>query len=385
MALVDLDADGDLDAVVAAAPTASRVYLNQGGTQGGTEGIFLDSAQVLPAAISVAIGDLDADGDPDCFAARAAADQVWLNNGSGAFATSQTLPTATSSNDVALGDLDSDGDLDAFVVSAAFNDLVWINQGGAQGGTGGVFADSGQTLGPSASRGVALGDLDADGDLDAYVAAANGQPDHAWMNQGDAVFADSGQALGTDSSVDVALAYLDGDGRLDAFVATLGPERVWLGLLGGSGTGFFEELATYMAGYRIFGMAVADFDGDGSLDVAATALDLLDDDEFSRLWLNAGDGSGELAEAAALPFWFPLKAGDVDGDGDVDLVGREPFITRITLNDGSGTFQESAETMAFDADGIELADIDGDGDLAALLSQQAADPLPVWINPGGAH
>jgi Ca2+-binding RTX toxin-like protein len=55
-------------------------------------------------------------------------------------------------------------DLDAFVANDGDN-RVWENQGGAQGGTAGVFQDSGQALGNADSKAGALGDLDADGDV----------------------------------------------------------------------------------------------------------------------------------------------------------------------------------------------------------------------------
>ncbi len=77
---------------------------------------------------------------------------------------------------------------------------MWLNQGG-EGGTAGSFTDSGQTLGNHASRGVSLGDVDGDGDLDAFVANYN-QPNRVWLNQGGAQggtagsFTDSGQTLG---------------------------------------------------------------------------------------------------------------------------------------------------------------------------------------------
>ncbi len=89
------------------------------------------------------------------------------------------------STGISLGDLDGDGDLDAFVANLGEANRVWINQGGAQGGTPGTFSDSGQTVGDHLSHAVSLGDLDGDGDLDAFV-ANYGEANRVWINQGGA-------------------------------------------------------------------------------------------------------------------------------------------------------------------------------------------------------
>ena len=140
-----------------------------------------------------------------------------------AFFSNEALGNSRS-NDVALGDVDGDGDLDAWVVNSSGQpNRVWINDGL------GNFADNGQALGNSDSFVVALGDLDGDGDLDAWVANLNGQANRVWINDGLGNFADSGQALGNSNSTDVALGDLDGDGDLDAWVANLTqPNRGWI-------------------------------------------------------------------------------------------------------------------------------------------------------------
>ena len=73
-----------------------------------------------------------------------------------------------------------------------------------------LISDSGQALGNSYSFGVALGDLDGDGDLDAWVANSN-QPNRVWINDGLGNFTDSGQALGNSDSTDVAIGDLDAE------------------------------------------------------------------------------------------------------------------------------------------------------------------------------
>ncbi len=80
------------------------------------------------------------------------------------------------------------------------------------------FLDSSQSLGSSFSQSVTLGDVDLDGDLDAFV-ANDGQANRVWLNDGSGTFTESSQSLGSSSSRSVTLGDVDGDGDLDAFVA----------------------------------------------------------------------------------------------------------------------------------------------------------------------
>src|SRR5690606_6123916 len=90
VALADVDGDGDLDAVVAngdATSPPNRLWINNGGAQGGVAGTFSESSALLGAGWSngVALGDLDGKNGPDIYFARMGADEVWLNDGSGTF------------------------------------------------------------------------------------------------------------------------------------------------------------------------------------------------------------------------------------------------------------------------------------------------------------
>ncbi len=150
------------------------------------------------------------------------------------FTRTQTIGQSASYG-VALGDLDNDNDLDAFVANVLFEtalsntNKVWLNNGSGQ------FTDSGQSLGSMDSYAVALGDLDGDKDLDAFV--ANDGENTVWVNDGQGNFSDSGQKLGANNSHTVLLADVNQDGRLDAYVANYGQANVlWLN----DGTGQFR-------------------------------------------------------------------------------------------------------------------------------------------------
>ncbi|MCP4540087.1 MAG: VCBS repeat-containing protein [Chloroflexi bacterium] len=135
--LSDLDADGDLDAVIpngdddGSHPT--HVFMNDGGVQGGTLGQFTDSGQELALTqwASVASGDLDGNGYPDLFITNfGSPDQVWLNDGTGYFINTDLYTGGnTTTSRLALGDLDSDGDLDVFVPDFGGGpNHVWFNE-----------------------------------------------------------------------------------------------------------------------------------------------------------------------------------------------------------------------------------------------------------------
>jgi len=200
-------------------------------------GLNLNSLGDLP--MQATLGDLDGDGDLDVYAASLPprggnydlADRILLNDGSGAFVDSgQRLDNprragAAGSGSVALGDLDGDGDLDALVATAA-GAAIWINQGGAQGGQMGVFAKSGQRLGRGHIEAVFLADFDGGGDLDALVAGKTQAT--IWWNDGQGGFQDSGQRLRYTERHGLAVGDFNGDGNLGVFAAGGDTYHLWL-------------------------------------------------------------------------------------------------------------------------------------------------------------
>ena len=231
----DLDGDGSLDIMLASRRAlAHQVLLNDG------SGTFTEASTFSAGAptgtvdiFGVELGDVDGDGDLDAvMASRYSGEQVWRNDGSGNFTLSQTLGINRMDWNTALGDIDNDGDLDIVTARSYGANRVWLNDGA---GTFTPGTNFGVGTGSTKRRDVALSDLDADGDLDAYVAHAN-EPDRVWLNNGSGIFTDTGQALATFNYTinEVELADIDGDGDLDAglssgtrttFCATTGRER----------------------------------------------------------------------------------------------------------------------------------------------------------------
>jgi WD40 repeat protein len=345
---------------------------------------FVDSGQELGQSgnTDVALGDLDGDGDLDAFVGREERAEVYLNDGQGRFAPNgQNLSIASGWNmGVDLGDLDGDGDLDAFVVVAEGPGRVLFNQGGAQGGTAGSFVDSGQELSADSGFGfdLELGDVDGDGDLDAY--GAYERANWVWLNDGQGGFSDSGQRLGEAITGDVALADLDGDGDLDALAGGWDePAKVWLN----DGQGGFTDSGHDLTptSVHIHNLELGDLDGDGDLDVFMAIAS----GHPNQVWFNDGTGlftdSGQQLHST---LGHGVALGDLDGDGDLDALMANGALSgsasTVWLNDGQGNFVDSGLRLGnAKSYGVALGDLDGDGDLDAFVANNSQHNV-VWLN-----
>jgi uncharacterized coiled-coil protein SlyX len=335
VALGDMDGDGDVDALM-----GSLDLELVGGLAGGLslllndgQGNLTESGDSLPLSVGfgIALGDLDGDDDLDVFVAEQQFLYVVLqNDGQGNLTPLSAGPGPASSTDVELGDLDGDGDLDAFILIQGTGNMIWLNDGA------GFFSNSGQILGDGASMRIALGDVDGDGDLDAFVintdvANSTGLPNEVWQNDGQGNFTNSGQSLGNGMSMGIALGDMDGDDDLDAFVANRGPNKVWLN----DGDGNYTDSTQNLGDSASHDIALGDLDCDDDLDafVANGGTDL-STSAPNEVWLNDGAGfftnSGE--SIGLLPS-IGVALGDLDGDDDLDAFVTNVGLPEIWLNE----------------------------------------------------
>jgi hypothetical protein len=377
LAAGDLEGDGDSDLVVGnggLGGQANRLYLNTG------SGIFVDATHGNPdptlgeGAMRLALGDVDGDGDLDVVVS----DGLYLNQGGGFFVRLSgnpfPAPFSTGITDVALGDVDGDGDLDVFLgavgpIGAPAQNRLYLNDGA------GGFADATNQL-PGVfdfTLAVALGDVDGDGDLDAFV--GNFGPDFLYVNDGTGTFAPSTPPFPAANTTtrSLALGDVDGDGDLDALTGNLnGPSFLYLNA---DGSGLYVVSSTFPATVDgtndvVFG----DVDGEGDLDVLVGNTGVGLAGAANRLYRN--DGSGVFTDATALlpphvDQTSSVALADVDEDGDLDaLIGNYGFSVggqnRLYLNDGTGSFSDATAeipTAASNAGPLVTGDIDGDGDV----------------------
>jgi hypothetical protein len=353
---------------------------------------FEDSGQDLGTnTYGLELGDLDGDGDLDALVGcrnfsggpSCSETQAWLNDGSGQFSkgwSSRTLNIA-----VALGDLDHDGDLDAFFGKAAPGasqpNEVWLNDGQ------GNFKDSGQRLNDQA-KDVELADVDSDGDLDA-VTGSLGVASKVWFNDGTGNFSDSHQSL-PEWSYRVALGDVDGDGDWDAWFGRGSDSPNYVDLLYlNDGAGNFSDSGQRLNGVSTQGVAFGDLDGDGDLDAYVANGNSHGANVPDRVWLN--DGAGMFMDSGqrlgtSLGKWVEL--GDLDADGDLDAVVANGSVfmgtvieqpNEVWLNDGAGQFTAGQQLGNAATNRVSLGDIDNDGDLDALFANLGQDNQ-VWFN-----
>jgi hypothetical protein len=325
---------------------------------------FVDSGQTIEEFLSpsaVAVGDLDNDGDLDVIYGNSGqVSTVWFNNGAGILTDSgQNLGTFLIRG-LAVGDLDRDGYLDlVYGTSSGQPNLLWFNDGA------GTFSSDGSTVGSNSTRAVVLGDVDRDGDLDA-VTAQNGA-NLVYLNDGSGVFTDSGLALGGFSSISLGMGDLDGDGDLDLVEGNGGDTRIWRNDSAVAGTVLFTDTGQSLASSSVWAVALGDLDGDGDLDIVSGQLGVTGIP--NAVYFNNGTGIfSDSGQALGAGKTRSLVLLDFDGDGDLDLYeGNEDVGRVLHINDGSGNFVESAQNFGNGMSlGLGAGDMDGDGDMDIL-------------------
>ncbi|MBK8902915.1 MAG: VCBS repeat-containing protein [Anaerolineaceae bacterium] len=369
VALGDVDSDGDLDVLLAntrrIVPIADNVLLLNDGN-----GRFTPSGQpVGSGSTSALILDINGNGDLDIVLGGMGGVAVYGKRGDGRTFGLRFLVSALQAPESGIntaffqvGDLNGDGLMDVFVAGCcgmgisndpAPGQMRWVPSANrVLFGSEERLVDSGQALGTAGSEAIDLGDLDGDGDIDAFVGntqdngeeLVNNLPNDVWLNDGRGQFSDSGQKLGQQRTYAVALGDVDGDGDLDALVGNEGADELWLN----DGSGRFTLSTQSWSPRRTLTAALVDLDGDGDLD-ALTGHELTTGFAWWRqgiIWWN--DGYGRFTEGDQKIHYRPngaLAVGDVNGDSLPDIVVGELDEVKVWLNEGNGRF---VPTPSFD-------------------------------------
>jgi hypothetical protein len=274
-AIGDVDGDGDADLAVSANQANEIVILLGDGNGGFTPGPgpFPVGAGPYPAAL----GDLDGDGDLDLAVHDNGSSDVsiLLNDGKGGFEPSSggTLPTGAGPDSVAIADLDGDGDPDLAVGDVNGGDITILLGDGSGGFSPAPESPLATGIGGGA---VSISDLDGDGDPDlaglAFEQSTNARGLLALLNDGNGGFAAPEITwISEEFPVRVAFGDLDGDGFPDAVTANGAAGRV--SVLLGDGAGGFEvglSGSVFEAGLYPITTTIGDLNSDSKPDVVAS-------------------------------------------------------------------------------------------------------------------
>lgn len=360
---VDVDRDGDLDIVVSLERGVNRLYLNDGkGRLTHKPGAF---GNVQHDSEHVRAADFDGDGNVDVVfvAEEDEAHQLFLGDGRGGFTdASDRLPATSQGNALAVGDVDGDGRPDIVVgstgeVGQAAGDpvrparnLLFLNDPRRPG----HFIDASRShlpQGNDQAEGIALADMDGDGDLDMVVAS----PHHAnrlLINDGSGRFRDASDRLDLRVPLetrDVKVVDVDGDGRKDiVFFNLTSNNGGWVKdpqtrLLIDDGTGRYrDETEARLPAHRFSSWAgtVVDFNGDGAPDLLVGAIQVPGFVPLQlRAWQNDGGGrfrdvTLDVVPGITVGRSWNMGQGDLDGDGKPDiLIGGWGTQARLLLTD----------------------------------------------------
>ena len=351
VAVGDLSGDGIVDIAVATVNSGALSILDGNGTGG------FGPARVVPVVIGgpgdVALADFNRDGRLDIAATRpefspSANLAVLINDGDGTF-TETDYPAGSFPNSPVAADVNADGLLDLTVAGGVANPSTYFVHVLLGNGSGGFGAQTAFLSGGSVPSGVDLGDFSGDGKPDIVVANTNGGDTQCTQGCG-------------------SLAFLSNTTPTGAATPTFAAAQT-------------IPAVSFPQGTKPFDVKVADLNGDGNNDVAATNSG---SNDVSSVLGNGSGGFGAASYRAVGTSPFSIATADFNADGKLDAVTANFGSDNATLmlGNGDGTFASATESYATGQDpwAAGVGDFDRDGQLDAAVSSTADDTVTVLLN-----
>lgn len=336
---------------------------------------------------SVAIGDVNGDGQADIITTNYSSNNISIlpGNGDGTFGVKTDVAVGSYPDSVALGDLDSDGDLDIVTGNENFSYgssrlSILANNGD------GSFTRNDITL-PyyTGAQALELKDLNADGDLDIVISGYG----YAGSGHMSVLLGSNGSSFGTITGYNtgygpysIAVGRLNQDLSFDVVTANRFSNNV--SVFPGNGNGSFGTRRDFPVGSSPESVAVGDLNGDGNSDIITANLG---SQNVSVLF---GDSNGNFGVPTnySVGNFYPLSValGDVDNDSNLDVVvsvNRSPSANQVSVlfNDGTGSLilKENVAVSSLPI-AAALRDLDLDGDLDLVTVNNLSNDVSIRLN-----
>ena len=385
-AAADVDLDGDVDVVVGntSLPSSWQLLLNDG-VGNFTFATTTQWLPDLPTNMSwLATGDFNGDGFPDLFASTFAG-SIWRNNlGGTAFSASLVAGPSFVAETGTVGDFNGDGFDDVFMGESGGGEALYV------GSPNGLIL-SGSIIGSILGAPPVAADRDGDGFdelLRSVTPVSGGSVAELFVLPGTSSGPGTGVSLGlihyayTNVSPYPGMAVLDvdGDGDLDTVVAPGGMSPYVLLQDSSGGHAFAKKIIPPQL--ETLYLPPRDVDGDGDADLITHAF--ANGQVTLLLWRN--DGRGDFGTApvvagsftAAIP--MPPTWADLDNDGDDDFWVGSLFVTSpslVMLNNGAGLFTvgTSINNIGHTVTRV-IADFNGDAIKDVVMGRPAMSVFP---------
>ena len=395
--IADFTGDGKPDVITANYGGSSISLLRHNGLNGQQAGFLPPvSFNATNHAEKIAAADVNGDGILDVVVGETvdigplATLAVMINTGNGNFAAPVIYDAAPGgrfgSTAVALADLDNDGDVD--LIGGGFyengsidNGAVTIrrNNGNGTFGSAEIILFANPNFVPNPKE-ITTGFINGDGFPDIVAAVPSGRAIEGFVvvnSNGSGGFNTPVYYEASQQTFDVAVVDLDKDGHGD--VITVANSSAAVTVHKNLGNGSFPVLTRYEVASLSDAVESADIDNDGDIDIVVNGVvDIVSNDGVVKILKNNGNGTFAPAiDYTPTRNFGDMKLRDINGDGFLDLVLApnaccSPYHFGTAVNLGNGTFAPTVVTEVFSCgDGtIDAADLDGDGDLDIVLTEE---------------